>query len=237
MNGCLRDGKLRRTFSSMNQERGLKKEILRMVAGYRRFRDRFFNEETDVYTRLASAGQRPKTLMIACSDSRVDPAILFSLSPGEIFVVRNVANLVPPFESNMGFHGVSAAIEFAVVNLEVENIIVLGHRQCGGIRSLFQPEAIREGGFVAQWMSIARDAKDKVISKVGHADMDTLCRECERESIVISLENLKSFPFVSEAVAKRGLQLIGIYFDLENGHLWYYDEVQGAFDELSLKER
>lgn len=237
MNGCLRDGKLRRTFSSMNQERGLKKEILRMVAGYRRFRDRFFNEETDVYTRLASAGQRPKTLMIACSDSRVDPAILFSLSPGEIFVVRNVANLVPPFESNMGFHGVSAAIEFAVVNLEVENIIVLGHRQCGGIRSLFQPEAIREGGFVAQWMSIARDAKDKVISKVGHADMDTLCRECERESIVISLENLKSFPFVSEAVVKRGLQLIGIYFDLENGHLWYYDEVQGAFDELSLKER
>lgn len=221
----------------MNQERGLKKEILRMVAGYRRFRDRFFNEETDVYSKLSTGGQRPKTLMIACSDSRVDPAILFALSPGEIFVVRNVANLVPPFESNMGFHGVSAAIEFAVVNLEVENIIILGHRQCGGIRSLFQPEAIREGGFVAQWMTIAKEAKDKVISKLGPADIDTLCRECERESIVTSIENLKTFPFVSEAVVKRGLQLIGIYFDLENGHLWYYDEVQGAFDELSLKHR
>ena len=235
MNGRLHADKLRRTFLPMNQDRGLKKEILRMVAGFRKFRDRFFNEETDVYTRLASGGQRPKTLMIACSDSRVDPAILFSLSPGEIFVVRNVANLVPPFESNMGFHGVSAAIEFAVVNLEVENIIVLGHRQCGGIRSLFQTESIREGGFVAQWMSIAKEAKNHVLAKIPHADMDTLCRECERESIVTSLTNLKTFPFVSEAVSARGLQLIGIYFDLENGQLWYYDDVQGAFDELSLK--
>jgi carbonic anhydrase len=236
MNGRLRAGKLRRTFSSMNQERGLKKEILRMVAGFRKFRDRFFNEETAVYSKLAAGGQRPKTLMIACSDSRVDPAILFSLSPGEIFVVRNVANLVPPFESNMGFHGVSAAIEFAVVNLEVENIIVLGHRQCGGIRALFQTENVKKGGFVSQWMSIAKEAKEKVVAKVPHdADIDTLCRECERESIVTSLSNLKTFPFVSEAVNDRGLQLIGIYFDLENGHLWYYDEMQGAFDELSLK--
>lgn len=235
MNGRLRAGKLRRTFSGMNQERGLKKEILRMVAGYRKFRDRFFNEETAIYSKLSTSGQRPKTLMIACSDSRVDPAILFSLSPGEIFVVRNVANLVPPFESNMGFHGVSAAIEFAVVNLEVENIIVLGHRQCGGIRALFQTENVRKGGFVAQWMSIAKDVKEQVLVKHPHADMDTLCRECERESIVTSLTNLKTFPFVAEAVSSRGLQLIGIYFDLENGHLWYYDDIQGAFDELSLK--
>ena len=237
VNGYLRAGKLRRTFSSMNQERGLKKEILRMVAGYRRFRDRFFNEETDVYTKLASGGQRPKTLMIACSDSRVDPAILFHLSPGEIFVVRNVANLVPPFESNMGFHGVSAAIEFAVVNLEVENIIVLGHRQCGGIRALFQTENVRQGGFVAQWMSIARNAKENVLAKFPHGDIDTLCRECERESIVTSLTNLKTFPFVSEAVKARGLQLIGIYFDLENGHLWYYDDNQSAFEELTLSPK
>jgi len=210
-----------------------------MVAGFRRFRERFFSE-TDtggVYSRLSTIGQNPKTLMIACSDSRVDPAILFSSSPGEFFVVRNVANLVPPFESNMGFHGVSAAIEFAVVNLKVENIVVLGHRQCGGIRSLFQPEAVREGGFVAQWMTIASVAKDQVMEKHQHSDVDTLCRECEKESIVISLANLQTFPFIASAMKDRNLQLFGVYFDLENGHLSYYDDSIGKFDELSLEIR
>ncbi|MEN0058426.1 MAG: carbonic anhydrase [Bdellovibrio sp.] len=219
----------------MSQDRTLKKEILKMVAGFRRFRSRFF-KESSLYDRLASSGQKPKTLMIACSDSRVDPAILFATSPGEIFIVRNVANLVPPFESSQGFHGVSAAIEFAVVNLQVENIVVLGHRQCGGIRSLFQPDAIQEGGFVAQWMTIAEDAKQKALSKLPGANVETLCRECERESIVISLKNLRSFPFIEEAIAQRGVQLFGVYFDLENGRLWYYDEPQGSFEELALAE-
>lgn len=218
----------------MNQERALKKEILRMVAGFRRFRERFFTEETSVYERLASSGQRPKTLMIACSDSRVDPAILFSSSPGEIFVVRNVANLVPPFESSIGFHGVSAAIEFAVVNLAVENIVVLGHRQCGGIRSLFQPENLKKGGFVAQWMTIAEEAKGKVLIKNPHGDVETLCRECEKESIVTSLDNLRTFHFIDEAIKSRGLQLFGVYFDLESGQLWHYDDVIGSFEELTL---
>lgn len=221
----------------MNQDWMIKKEILRMVAGFRRFRERFFNEESLVYSKLSTVGQNPKTLMIACSDSRVDPAILFSSSPGEIFVVRNVANLVPPFESSAGFHGVSAAIEFAVVNIKVENIVVLGHRQCGGIRSLFQPENIKEGGFVAQWMTIAKDAKDNVLQKHPHADTDTLCRECEKESIVTSLTNLKTFPFIAEAIKNRNLQVFGVYFDLENGHLSYYDDSIGSFDELSLEIR
>lgn len=207
-----------------------------MVVGFRRFRERFFsNEESALYNKLSSSGQRPKTLMIACSDSRVDPAILFSSSPGEIFVVRNVANLVPPFESSMGFHGVSAAIEFAVANLEVENIVVLGHRQCGGIRSLFQPGNVLKGGFVEQWMTIAENAKQKVLSKDPHGDIETHCRDCERESIVISLQNLRSFPFIEAAMQKRGMQLIGVYFDLENGQLWYYNDSTDVFDELTLK--
>jgi len=221
----------------MTQDLIFKKEILRMMAGFRRFRERFFKEESSVYDRLASAGQRPKTLMIACSDSRVDPAILFSSSPGEIFVVRNVANLVPPFESSIGFHGVSAAIEFAVVNLEVENIVVLGHRQCGGIRALFQPENIRTGGFVAQWMTIAEEAKEKVLSKDPRGDIEAHCRECEKESIVISLKNLRSFPFIESAVQQRGLQLLGVYFDLESGQLWYHDDAIDQFQELPLQER
>jgi carbonic anhydrase len=208
-----------------------------MLAGFRRFRERFFKEEHSVYDRLASSGQRPKTLMIACSDSRVDPANVFATSPGEVFVVRNVANLVPPFESNMGFHGVSAAIEFAVVNLEVENIVILGHRQCGGIQSLFQPQNVNKGGFVAQWMTIAEIAKNKVLAKHPHGDVDTLCRECEKESIVTSMQNLRTFPFINEAITKRGLDILGIYFDLEQGQLWAYDDSQGSFQELTWHER
>lgn len=214
----------------------VKKEILRLVAGFRRFRERFFKEESSIFDRLASSGQTPKTLMIACSDSRVDPAILFSASPGDMFVVRNVANLVPPFESSAGFHGVSAAIEFAVVNLRVENIVVLGHRQCGGIQSLFRPENIRAGGFVAQWMTIAKDAKEKVLAKHPHGDTDTLCRECEKTSIVTSLENLRSFPFIETAMKERGLELFGVYFDLEQGQLSYYDEAIKEFHEMTLQD-
>lgn len=214
----------------------VKKEILRMMLGFRRFRERFFNEELSVFSKLVSGGQRPKTLMIACSDSRVDPAILFSASPGEIFVVRNVANLVPPFESSEGFHGISACIEFAVINLEVENIVVLGHRQCGGIRSLFQPENIKSGGFVAQWMTIADDAKNKVLTRSPDGDLESHCRECERESIVTSLQNLRSFPFVEEAIHRRGLQLLGVYFDLENGQLLHYEETTDSFRDVTLKD-
>jgi len=218
------------------QELVVKKEILRMMAGFRRFRDRFFKEGHSVYDSLSTTGQRPKTLMIACSDSRVDPAILFGSSPGEIFVVRNVANLVPPFESNVGFHGISSAIEFAVVNLEVENIVILGHRQCGGIRSLFQPGAILDGGFVQQWMKIADSAKEKVIAHNPEADVDHLCRECELTSIVTSLENLRTFKFVEDAIQKRGMQLIGVYFDLELGRLSFYDDVISSFRELDLSK-
>ena len=117
-----------------------KKEIAKLMAGFKLFREKFFEGDNPTYGRLTTGGQGPKTLIIGCSDSRVDPAIISSASPGEIFVVRNVANLVPPFEKGGGHHGVSAAIEFAVVNLQVETIIILGHRQCGGIRALLFPE-------------------------------------------------------------------------------------------------
>jgi len=212
-----------------------KKEILRLMAGFRKFRDKYFANEHPLYPRLTTGtGQTPKTLIIGCSDSRVDPAIITSASPGELFIVRNVANLVPPYEKGGGFHGVSAAIEFAVVNLKVENIIVLGHRQCGGIRALMLNQGTQPNGFVERWVRIAQSAKERVLEKHPGADEENLCRHGELESIITSLHNLRTFPFVQEAMDQRGLAVMGIYFDLESGHLFEYDEDHAEFRNIEV---
>ncbi|MGE0764184.1 MAG: carbonic anhydrase [Bdellovibrionales bacterium] len=211
------------------------KEILKLVAGFRRFRSRYFLGEGALYHRLSTAGQNPKTLIIGCSDSRVDPALISSASPGEIFVVRNVANLVPPYESaNTGYHGISAAIEFSVVNLKVENIVVLGHRQCGGIRALVSGQQGTEGSFVGRWMEIARSALNRVEARSPHLDLDGKCKECEMEGIITSLENLKTFPFVAQAVQEGRLSLFGIYFDLEQGQLFELEESANSFRQIEI---
>ncbi len=210
-------------------------EILRLMAGFRKFRDKYFANEHPLYPRLsAGSGQSPKTLIIGCSDSRVDPAIITSAAPGELFIVRNVANLVPPFEKGGGFHGVSAAIEFAVVNLKVDNVIVLGHRQCGGIRALMLNDQSQNSSFVNQWVNIAQEAKQKVLQKFHGESEENLCRHGELESIVTSLKNLRTFPFVQSAVLDRGLAIMGIYFDLESGQLLECDEEQGSFKNIEL---
>ncbi len=212
-----------------------KKEILRLMAGFRKFRDKYFANEHPLYQRLTTGtGQTPKTLIIGCSDSRVDPAIITSASPGELFIVRNVANLVPPYERGGGFHGVSAAIEFAVVNLKVENIIVLGHRQCGGIRALMLPNQTQPNGFVEQWVRIAHDARLRVLAAYEGESEDNLCRHGELESIITSLKNLRTFPFVVDAIKERGLEVMGIYFDLELGQLLEFDDKSGGFKNIEL---
>ncbi|OYZ22917.1 MAG: carbonic anhydrase [Bdellovibrio sp. 28-41-41] len=212
-----------------------KKEILRLMAGFRRFREKYFANEHPLYQRLSSGtGQAPKTLIIGCSDSRVDPAIITSASPGELFIVRNVANLVPPYEKG-GVHGVSAAIEFAVVNLKVENVIVLGHRQCGGIRALMlNDQQVQSNSFVDNWVGIAKEAKKRVFEKYGHETEENLCRHGELESIITSLNNLKSFPFVDAAIKERDLAVMGIYFDLEQGQLLEYDDKADTFKNIEV---
>jgi carbonic anhydrase len=220
----------------------INKELLKLVAGFRRFRDRYFSGEDSLYSRLSSGGQSPKTLIIGCSDSRVDPALLSSASPGDIFVVRNVANLVPPYESaNSGYHGVSAAIEFAVVNLKVENVVVLGHRQCGGIRALMSGTQKLEGSFVGRWVEIAKPARTRVLERYAKnpeaIDFEAQCKECEMEGIVTSLENLKTFPFISEAIEQRGMNVVGIYFDLEQGQLFEYFETEQTFKQIEFPQK
>jgi len=211
------------------------REINKLIKGFKGFREKYYSgtEESEYSKRFD--GQAPKTLLIGCSDSRVDPALLYSTSPGELFVVRNVANLVPPYEaSGTGRHGVSAAIEFAVVNLKVENIVILGHRQCGGIRALMSGQQEKEVSFVGAWMEVAQAARTKVLQKFSNLDYESQCKECEKEAITVSIQNIKTFPFVKQAINASHLNIIGIYFDLEHGTLMEYDEGTQSFNTLKI---
>lgn len=210
-----------------------KKELQRLVTGFRQFREKYFDSENSLYRQQLANSQSPKTLIIGCSDSRVDPALITSSGPGDLFVVRNVANLVPPYETGGMHHGVSAAIEFAVVNLKVENVIVMGHRQCGGIRALVSGIHTDSESFIDRWVAIARPAHFRALAANPNADQETLCQHCEREAIKISLANLRSFPFVRDAEKNRGMNVIGAYFDIETGQLLELNQATGEFNSIS----
>jgi carbonic anhydrase len=199
-----------------------------LLQGYQRFRQTDWQRQRARWAELAE-GQSPKTMVIACSDSRVDPAAIFDVSPGEMFVVRNVANLVPPFELGGGRHGVSAALEFAVTQLEVEEIIVMGHGQCGGVAAAlsrrFEGAKPGEGGFIAHWIDLLDDARDKVVSKHG----DQANTELEHEAVKVSLANLRSFACIREREGDGRLKLHGAWFAISDGQLHLLDEATGAF--------
>lgn len=211
------------------------KDIEDLVAGFRRFRTTHFDERPDLFQRLTRVGQSPRVMVIACCDSRVDPAIITDSDPGDLFVVRNVANLVPPWEESGHYHGTSAALEFAVRCLAVRHVIVLGHAQCGGIRALlgdirWEGEA---GEFVEPWMSIAEEARREATTGQGHASRETVLRDCELGAIRVSLRNLMTFAFVRNAVDDGRLKLHGWYFDLRQGELLRYDPALDAFTLLA----
>jgi carbonic anhydrase len=191
-----------------------------LIDGYYRFRGNEWLDERERWTELAS-GQAPRVMVIACSDSRVDPATIFGTRPGEVFVVRNVAALVPPFETGGGLHGVSAALEFAVTKLNVEEVVVLGHGACGGVnaaltRSL-EGSAKGEGGFVADWIGMLDDARDKVLAS--HGDGPEGQKALEQEGVRVSLANLMTFPFVKDRVEAGKLRLHGAVFAIADGKL------------------
>lgn len=201
-----------------------------LLAGYRRFRDQHWAQERARWQQLAE-GQSPKVMVIACSDSRVDPATIFDTSPGEMFVVRNVANLVPPFEPGGGRHGVSAALEFAVTQLEVPEILVMGHGQCGGVHAAlscrFNHAPRGEGGFIADWIELLDEARDEVAARYGTGPEGL--RALERETVKVSLRNLRSFPAVAQREAEGRLRLHGAYFAIADGRLHLLDETTGNF--------
>lgn len=188
----------------------------RLIDGYRRFRVETWPAERDRYAALAADGQRPETLVVACSDSRVDPATVFGAVPGELFVIRNVAGLVPPYAPDAGYHGTSAALEYGVRVLGVARVVVLGHAQCGGVRAMVEgaPAAARD--FVEPWMDIARPAlptgRDRALPDRLYA--------CELAVVRLTLRNLATFPWIAAPVAAGTLQLEGFRFDIHTGVLW-----------------
>ena len=204
--------------------------------GYRRFRESGWVRERERWSQLAE-GQAPRAMMIACSDSRVEPALIFDARPGEMFVVRNVANLVPPFESGGGQHGVSAALEFAVTQLEVEEIIVLGHGFCGGcaaaLTGQFDAADPGEGGFISRWVRLLDAARDKVRAEhPGPLDRAAFFA-MELESVRVSLANLRTFPWVREREAAGRLKLLGAFFAVSDGILHVLDEKEDCFRAIS----
>jgi carbonic anhydrase len=206
-----------------------------LLEGYRRFRVKGWARQRTRWSELAD-GQSPKVMVIACSDSRVDPAQIFDVSPGEIFVVRNIANLVPPFETTPGRHGVSAALEFAVTQLGVHDVVVMGHGACGGCKAalghLFAGAAPGEGGFVDSWVSLLDEARDRVLAEYG-ADTKEAVRAMELEAVKVSLANLRTFPFVTPRVEAGTLRLRGAYFAIADGQLHLLDEATGSFGTVA----
>ena len=207
-------------------------DIQQLISGYKQFHDDYFAQDQALFNALLQ-GQKPSTLVIACSDSRVDPAIVMNAKPGDLFVVRNVANLVPPYEQGGGYHGVSAALEFGVCGLNVENIIVMGHRKCGGIKALAEgmPDGIA-GEFIRPWVSIAQPALERMKKQNVQQDNSAFLCGCEQEAIKVSLENLASFPFIQQRVAQNSLTLHGWYFDIEDGAMSVFDDKSEQFKQV-----
>ena len=206
--------------------------------GFKDFKKNYYENDKSYIDKLVKSGQKPKFMVIACSDSRVDPAILFQTKPGEVFAVRNVANLVPPYSPDKGHHGVSAAIEFGVLDLKIKDIIILGHAHCGGITTLCNnfnldieksPTKNIKREFIDSWMNIASPIMDKVNSK---DCSEPLQHFIEKESIKNSIQNLKTFPWVIELIKNKQLNIHGWWFDLKSGNIFSFNEEKNNFFKM-----
>ncbi|MBK8174048.1 MAG: carbonic anhydrase [Rhodospirillales bacterium] len=209
--------------------------LLKLTSGFLGFQEKTFHAKREHFEKLA-VKQRPRIMMVACSDSRVDPAILTNAEAGELFTVRNVANLVPPCAHDVGAHGTSAALEFAVISLEVEHIIVLGHSGCGGIEALLSadPAITSDHPFIYTWMQIVDEARRRMLIVARNAPMEDQLRILEREAIKTSLANLLSFPSINERVADGRLRVHGWYFDLLDGNMHAYVPARDRFEPLDM---
>ena len=193
-----------------------------------------FEQNRDHYEELANFGQSPDVMIVSCCDSRCDPETIFSAMPGELFVVRNVANLIPPYETGGKFHGVSAALEFAALNLRVKHIVIMGHSGCGGVKAALENTTARQTDamFISRWMSMLDDGRLRVVSAHQGASRKDLAHALEKETVRVSLTNLRTFPFIVDLENKSKVSLYGAYFDIATGQLSVLNQTNGEFHPL-----
>ncbi|QQO18762.1 carbonic anhydrase [Bradyrhizobium diazoefficiens] len=200
-----------------------------LLEGYKAFATQRLPTEQNRYRELSVKGQSPETMVIGCCDSRVSPEAIFDAGPGELFVVRNIANLVPTYQPDENAHGVSAALEFAVTVLKVKHIVVLGHAQCGGIRAFIDKiEPLTPGDFIGRWMQMFIKPGE-VVEQRDHETMAQFVERIEKAAVFRSLENLMTFPFVRKAVESGQMQLHGAYFGVAEGTLFVLDKASKEF--------
>lgn len=214
----------------------MEKEIRAFIEGYKRFRAHYFESEKATFPDLVHRGQSPKALMVACSDSRVDPTLMMGCAPGDVFVVRNVANLVPPYEDDQHFyHGTSAALEFGINVLEIPHVILLGHTPCGGIQSLLEHAHEKWGpkSFLNKWMELAKAAYEAVTLYHAPASFEEKTILCSQYSLVNSLKNLQTFPWIADRIQQGTLTLHAWNFDMLTGELEAYDQHENCFKPLT----
>lgn len=210
----------------------------RLIEGYRAFLSGRLPVEQSRYRELAEEGQSPEIMVIGCCDSRVSPEVIFDAKPGELFVVRNVANLVPPYTPDGAQRAVSAALEFAVVSLKVKHIVVLGHARCGGVRAFAEGgEPLSPGDFIGKWMELLAPAAAAIAPPEQHADAAAYLHHLEQASAVYTLDNLMTFPCVRILVERKRLQLHAAYFDVATGQLSVLDAERKAFTPIADGER
>ena len=206
-----------------------------LLNGFRKFRELYYRKSPNLYRDLVQHGQKPRFAVLACSDSRVAPAIVLQTEPGDIFAVRNVAALVPPFEKDGLYHGTSAALEFAVRGLHVEHIIIIGHAHCGGVASMIRKQEGREelaydgGTFIGAWTDLLRDAYERAVESNPELKADALLSAAEHQAVRLSLDNLTTFPFIREAVSAGELTLQGWYLNIFDGALEIWNPEDKCF--------
>jgi len=203
-----------------------------LLDGYSNFRSGRYASEAERYRRLGEGSQKPKVMIIACCDSRAAPETIFDAGPGEMFVVRNVANLVPPYTPDGGHHATSAALEFAVMSLGVQHIVVMGHGRCGGIRAAVQESSpLTHTDFIGSWMRAIKDVT-RIVPRVTGENAETHERHIERASIEHSLANLRTFPWIRMKENRKELSLHGVWFDIAMGELHAYDEDEAEWSAM-----
>lgn len=205
----------------------------RLIDGYNAFAVGRLRSEQDRYRELAELGQSPEIMVVGCSDSRVSPEVIFDARPGELFVVRNVANIIPPYSPDGQAHGVSAALEFGLVALKIKHIVVLGHARCGGVKAFAEDaEPLSPGDFIGKWMQLMAPAAGKVGPRGDLSAIDYMTK-LEQANIGNSLDNLMTFPSLAKLIERGSIQTHGAYFGVASGELYVLDKTSGNFDRVA----